>query len=228
MVTQLLQSIPQTVGPKKGGAFSQWHELLGWYTPDSSQSSASVSTETNLTLVKKQIHLLWNHRTVKLLMGDSLKEMVAGIEKSEAQMPQLVSPGEGSTSSGSSGLQSNLNNILKRALDRGSSRQPYYYPQHKTWHKLGSPEVTKIALVSAMYHAAITTLSQLRLDILSGICYSDHILHDLWLLVTATGPQCGLKGFLELLQVNSTPSYSPQILLLLLFCDCMTHYVTYV
>lgn len=58
-----------------------------------------------------------------------------------------------------------------------------------------------------------------------GLCYNDTVLHDLWLLLGSLGPTCGLKGFIELLQINQ-PNYEPPLLLLSLFCDCMTHYVT--
>lgn len=63
---KLLESIPSSVGPK-GGAFSQWHELLGWFSP-----SPDAPLNENLTLIKKQLYLLWSHRTVKLLLGESL------------------------------------------------------------------------------------------------------------------------------------------------------------
>lgn len=227
MVSKLLQSIPGTVGVK-GGSFSQWHELLGWYTP----SPDGPTTEGNLSLIKRQVHLLWNHRTVKILLGDSLKELVADYEKYEILMPPVTSPGgSGLGSSSSSGATAaNLNTIIKRALDRTTPKQQYFYPNHKTWRKLGSGEVAKVSLVATMYYSALTTLSQLRLDILSGLCYSDRILHDLYVLITSLGPHCGLKGFLELLQVGAGGStiigYAPPLLLLLLFCDSMTHYVT--
>lgn len=60
---KLLQSIPNSVGPK-GGAFSQWHELLGWFSP-----SPDAPLNENLTLIKKQLYLLWSHRTARLLLG---------------------------------------------------------------------------------------------------------------------------------------------------------------
>lgn len=60
---KLLQSIPQSVGPK-GGTFSQWHELLGWFSP-----SPDTPLNENLSLIKKQLYLLWGHRTVKILLG---------------------------------------------------------------------------------------------------------------------------------------------------------------
>lgn len=60
---KLLQSIPHSVGPK-GGTFSQWHELLGWFSP-----SPDAPLNENLSLIKRQLYLLWGHRTVKLLLG---------------------------------------------------------------------------------------------------------------------------------------------------------------
>lgn len=61
---KLLQSIPHSVGPK-GGTFSQWHELLGWFSP-----SPDAPHNENLSLIKRQLYLLWGHRTVKLLLGN--------------------------------------------------------------------------------------------------------------------------------------------------------------
>ena len=37
--------------------------------------------------------------------------------------------------------------------------------------KLGSPECMKAALVCSMFQSALQTLSQLRLEILAGLCY---------------------------------------------------------
>lgn len=155
--------------------------------------------------------------------------LVAEYEKYEILMPPNSSA-LGSSSSSAGTTAANLNTIIKRALDRNAPKQQYFYPNHKTWRKLGSEEVAKVSLVATMYYSALTTLSQLKLDILSGLCYSDRILHDLYVLITSLGPHCGLKGFLELLQVGSGAAtavgYAPPLLLLLLFCDSMTHYVT--
>lgn len=77
---KLLQSIPHSVGPK-GGTFSQWHELLGWFSP-----SPDAPHSENLSLIKKQLYLLWGHRTVKLLLSKSLtktlKQKKTNAEKS--------------------------------------------------------------------------------------------------------------------------------------------------
>ncbi len=42
--------------------------------------------------------------------------------------------------------------------------------------KLGSPECMKAALVCSMFQSALQTLSQLRLEILAGLCYQVNIL----------------------------------------------------
>uniref|UniRef100_A0A7G3B2A9 Putative ubiquitin-protein ligase e3b-like aedes albopictus n=1 Tax=Lutzomyia longipalpis TaxID=7200 RepID=A0A7G3B2A9_LUTLO len=191
ITTKLLQSIPASVGPKSG-AFTQWHELLGWFSP----SGQDVATD-NLPAIKRQIHLLWSHRTVKILLGDNLKALTATCDKGDIYVPQP--PGNSS--------------LLKRALERTASKGS---AQAKSWRKLGSTEVTRISLVAAMYNAALSTLAQLKLDILSGLCYTDTVLHDLWLLVASLGPICGLKSFLELLQVSGGTSLAPPLLLLLL------------
>lgn len=120
--------------------------------------------------------------------------------------------------------------------------------------KLGSNECTKIALLCALYQTALGTLTQLRLDILTGrqikilkkfrknfyvqiiflkkffflgLCYQDQILFNLWQFFGLLGPNYGMKPFLELLAVNTNCS-APEFLMLNLFCDCMTHYVTWV
>lgn len=136
-----------------------------------------------------------------------MKELAIGYEKIEYTLPQ---PGSG--------------NLLKRALERTSSKST----QNKTskpWRKLGSSEISKVAIVCSMYHAALQTLSQLKLDILSGLCYNDTLLHDLFILIASLGANCGLKSFLEILSMSSN-NYPPPLLMLLLFCDLMTHYVT--
>lgn len=70
MCKTLLQSIPHSVG-RKSGAFSQWHELLGWFSP-----SPDAPLNENLTSIKKQLYLLWGHRTVKILLGKNDVELV--------------------------------------------------------------------------------------------------------------------------------------------------------
>lgn len=63
--------------------------------------------------------------------------------------------------------QQSSGNLFKRALERSSSKATQS-KVNRIWRKLGSPDVTRVAVVCSMYHAALQTLSQLKLDILSG------------------------------------------------------------
>lgn len=140
-------------------------------------------------------------------MGDALKELATGYEKIEFPMQQPAS-----------------GNLFKRALEKTSSKSSQGKAA-KPWRKIGSSEVAQVALVCSMYHSMLQTLSQLKLEILSGLCYHDTLIHDLFILLASLGPNCGLKSMLELLTMSST-SYAPPLLMLLLFCDLMTHFVT--
>ena len=45
---------------------------------------------------------------------------------------------------------------------------------------------TRVALVCALYQTACQTLSQLRIDILDGLCYGDLLLKPLWIFLNST------------------------------------------
>lgn len=206
--TSLLELIPNTVTTK--GVFTQWHELLGWHTP-----CAEPAQNQNVALIKKQFHMLWDHRCIKLLLGDILKDINEKYERIEFQSPQ----------------QPSTSNLLRRALERSSNCGSGLLAsaagkQTKVqWRKLDNNDVVQVSRICGMYYAALNTLSQMKLDILTGICYNDNVLYDIWLLLTSLGPNCGMKEYLELLRCE-TSLQKPQTAMLMLFCDCMTHYVT--
>jgi len=206
----LLELIPNTVTTK--GVFTQWHELLGWHTP-----GPEPAQNQNVALIKKQFHMLWDHRCIKLLLGDLLKEINLNYERIEFQPPQ----------------QPSTSNLLRRALERSSTRGVNLMgvanskQAKQQWRKLDNADVVQVSRICGMYYAALNTLSQMKLDILTGICYNDNVLYDIWFLITSLGPNCGMKEYLELLK-SETNLQKPQTAMLMLFCDCMTHYVTYV
>lgn len=102
--------------------------------------------------MKTQIYLLWSRRIVRLLLADELKALALGYER--VDFPN-VQPGS--------------TNMFKRALERGAAqRAAAVTTSSRPWRKLGSREVYRTSVVCGMYHAALTTLAQLRLDILSG------------------------------------------------------------
>lgn len=187
------------------GVFTQWHELLGWHTP-----TTDPAQNQNVALMKKQFHMLWSHRSIKLLLGNKLNDVNRNYIRMEFQTPN----------------QPSSSNLLRRALERNAIRNPSFSKTGKiTWRKLDSSETIQISRVCALYYAGLNTLSQLKMDILTGICYNDNVLYDLWLFITSLGAYCGLKEFLDLLRCDGALN-KPQTAMLMLFCDCMTHHVT--
>lgn len=145
-----------------------------------------------------------------IFLGNLLNQLVDGVE----QQNIIQTANEQNHLSGPS-------NLIRRALESRTKTSN----QLKIQYKLGGNECSSIALICSMYQTALDTLTQLRLDILTGICYQEHILYDLWLFLTTLGPCCGLKSFIDLLMINVKCS-SPEFQMLQLFCDCTTHCVT--
>lgn len=180
--TRLLQSIPNTVGQKGGGAgaVSQWHTLLGWFSP-----APDAPQNENLALIKSQIYLLWSHRVVHQLLGERLKALAIGYEKIEFPNAQAGSTNlfkralERSTAAVASSMTSASSSSAKNGGSGGSAMSmggSTGSSKQSTggWRKLGNEDVTLVSLVCSMYQAALSTLSQLKLDILSGRWEKQH------------------------------------------------------
>ncbi|XP_045532186.1 ubiquitin-protein ligase E3B [Pieris brassicae] len=203
--TRFLDSCQQYVVCKKGN-LSNWHPVLGWF----SQSFDAYLPPTMGNL-RMQLSLLWGAPLLKKLLAVPLKEMIDGGVGEEGAGP----------SQQSSPLQSNPAAFIRRAIEARTNRGN----SNKNYRKLGSPDCTKVALICSMYHTALQTMTQVKLDILTGLCNQDEILYSLWQFMCTLGPNSGLKAFLDLLAVN-TKSSAPEFQMLILFADCMTHYVT--
>lgn len=91
--------------------------------------------------------------------------------------------------------------------------------------RLASPEVACVSLICSMYTMALGTLTQIKLEILSGLCSQDIILPYLWSFISSLGPKNGLSPFLDHLTFNSK-TCSPEFQILVLFCDSSTHNFT--
>ncbi|KAJ8725864.1 hypothetical protein PYW08_004047 [Mythimna loreyi] len=207
VVTRFLDSCQQYVVCKKGN-LSNWHPILGWF----SQSFDSYLPPAMGNL-RNQLSLLWGAPMLKKVLASPLKEMIdAGVTGEEGAGP----------SQPSTPVQShNPATIIRRAIEARTNRSN----ANKHYRKLGSPDCTKAALICSMYHTALQTMTQVKLDILTGLCNQDEILYSLWQFLCTLGPNCGLKSFLDLLAVNTKTS-APEFQMLILFADCMTHYVT--
>merc|ERR1711892_1285354 len=168
MGTSLLSSCGVYVVCKQS-PLSTWHPVLGWF---------SVSLDSHLQaampLVKLQLSKLWEISTIRALTRELSTEA--------ARLPAVPQPP--SHASDSSGLLSgsSSNNLgakyLKQAIEKTKSTlaatqdhlSTSMSREEKGLNRLGSPIATKIALTCSLYHTAVRTLSQLRIDILAGLC----------------------------------------------------------
>jgi ubiquitin-protein ligase E3 B len=202
VVTGLLESCQNYVVSKQSN-LTHWHPVLGWFA-----QPMDPSLNAAMPHVKIQLNLLWNSPIVQILLGNVLQQLVQNIDS-----PQPTSSPQNSNFSGS--------NFFKKVLESRSNKTN----TQRNYRALGSPEVHRVVLVCSLYHTALNTLTQLQLDILTGLCYQNSILYNLWLFLCSLGPNCGLKTFLDHLAIN-TKCTAPEFQMLQLFCDCMTHYVT--
>nr|CAD7597611.1 unnamed protein product [Timema genevievae] len=237
VISRMLESCQNYVVSKQSN-LTYWHPVLGWFA-----QNMDYGLHEAMPSVKVQLYMLWSGCVVNVILGHTLLELV-----------EIGSEGGSESYGGAAGTSSTAattsSNLLRRALDHRTNKAN----AAKHHRKLGSPECTKVALLCSLYQTALGTLTQLRLDILTGrepdpgvfgltlsfkgtaramnmlaagLCYQDNILCNLWRFLCSLGPHCGLKAFLDLLAVNTKCS-APEFQMLILFSDCMTHYVTLV
>lgn len=198
VLNKLLKSCETYVSSKQSN-LSHWHPVLGWFS-----HPMDTGLQESIPHVKSQLYLLWSQPMISILIGKVLDENTC-------------------TNTGDTN-QPLSSNFIKRALDARLSRSQ---GTKLAKQKLDSPDspLVKVSSVCSMYYTALNTLTQLRLDILTGLCYQESVLFRLWKFLDSLGPNCGMKLFIESLADNSKAT-SSEFQMLILFCDCMTHYVT--
>lgn len=215
--TKLLESCQKYVVNKRSN-LTHWHPILGWFA-----QSIDHGLHESLAFVKQQLQLLWCGPLVKVLFSP-LAEMLAQSDNSnssnEAPTSQSPQPDVPTNVLGSP-ASATASSLLKKALERASSGRTCSVQ----YRRLGSPEVTAVALTCALFETALAGLTQLRLDILTGLCHHEWVLCQLWQLIRSVGPASGVRAFLDLLAFTTKPT-GPEFRLLVLFCDCATHLVT--
>ncbi|XP_076627960.1 ubiquitin-protein ligase E3B isoform X2 [Colletes latitarsis] len=200
VVTKMLEACQQYVVAKQSN-LTHWHPILGWLA-----LKVDTTLQEPIPYVKTQLACLWTGRIVAQLIGQPLTELI------EKEIPPSLE--QQGTSVGT--------NIFRRAfLEARTNRNN----NTKNYRKLGSPETTRISLICSLYQIALHTLTQMKMEILTGLCYQDKILYHMYLFLGTLGPYCGLKAFLDHLAAN-TKCTAPEFQMLILFSDCMTHYVT--
>ncbi|XP_008280282.1 ubiquitin-protein ligase E3B [Stegastes partitus] len=205
-LTDMLSYCQRYVSQKKSN-LTHWHPVLGWFS-----QTVDYGLNESMPLVTKQLQHLWGVSVIRTLFSDVLSK------KLESQEPTPPPP-QPSTS------QNNLpvKNLFKRAFQKSASVRNILKPVGGK--RVDSAEVQKVCSICVLYQTALSTLTQIRLQILTGLTHLDDLLPKLWAFICELGPQGGLKLFMECLN-NDTDESKQLLAMLMLFCDCSRHLIT--
>uniref|UniRef100_A0A6I8SCR5 Ubiquitin-protein ligase E3B n=1 Tax=Xenopus tropicalis TaxID=8364 RepID=A0A6I8SCR5_XENTR len=209
VLTQMLSYCQKYVSQKKSN-LTHWHPVLGWFS-----QTVDYGLNESMPLLTKQLQHLWGVHMIRNLFREVLSKKLA--ENQDVSVPV--------SQSSSSSPQNNLpmKNLFKRAFQKSASVRHILKPIGGK--KVDSPEVQKVCNICVLYQMALTTLTQIRLQILTGLTYLDDLLPKLWAFICELGPQGGLKLFLECLS-SDTEESRRLLAMLVLFCDCSRHLIT--
>ncbi|CAL8249093.1 unnamed protein product [Merluccius merluccius] len=205
-LTDMLSYCQRYVSQKKSN-LTHWHAVLGWFS-----QTVDYGLNESMPLVSKQLQFLWGVAVIRTLFSDVLAKK---LESQEATPP----PQQPSTS------QNNLpvKSLFKRAFQKSASVRNILKPVGGK--RVDSAEVQKVCSICVLYQTSLSTLTQIRLQILTGLTHLDELLPKLWAFICELGPQGGLKLFIECLN-NDTEESKQLLAMLMLFCDCSRHLVT--
>ncbi|KAL0272582.1 UNVERIFIED_CONTAM: hypothetical protein PYX00_005501 [Menopon gallinae] len=204
VLSKLLLSCKKYVVARQSN-LTHWHPILGWFS-----QNIDPGLQETLHRVKAQLKLLWSGPMIMIFLGETLKKIVKTLE--EPSTSQTSPPN----------TLSDIFKFVKRKLENKGNK----YNSTKCKIIINSKENILIAYSIALYHIALVTLTQVRLDILTGLCYQGEILYYYWQYLRLYGSDFGVVLFSFDLQVNKRCFDHNYPAMLSLFCDCMTHYVT--
>ncbi|OWK15363.1 UBE3B [Cervus elaphus hippelaphus] len=205
LLTQMLCYCQKYVSQKKSN-LTHWHPVLGWFS-----QSVDYGLNESMPLITKQLQFLWGVPLIRVFFSDILsKKLLENPEPAHAPpaSPQSVLP---------------VKTLLKRAFQKSASVRNILRPVGGK--RVDSAEVQKVCRICVLYQTSLTTLTQIRLQILTGLTYLDDLLPKLWAFICELGPHGGLKLFLECLN-NDTEESKQLLAMLMLFCDCSRHLIT--
>ncbi|KAM3826080.1 ubiquitin-protein ligase E3B isoform 2-T6 [Vipera latastei] len=207
VLTQTLCYCQRYVSQKKSN-LTHWHPVLGWFS-----QTVDYGLNESMPLLTKQLQHLWGAHMIRILFSDVLSKKLLESQEAARQPPPAHSP------------QSSLpmKSLFRRAFQKSTSVRNILKPIGGK--RVDSAEVQKVCSICVLYQMALTTLTQIRLQILTGLTYLDDLLPKLWALICELGPQGGLKVFLECLN-NHTEESRRLLAMLTLFCDCSRHLIT--
>lgn len=159
LVCRLLEHCQRYVASKQSN-LTQWHPILGWFS-SGDKTSSLLDVQETIPLVKQQLGFLW---TNPLAM-----QLTSCLPVAERDAPN-VNPAQMEAAQ----EDKNLVTAFRRAMGTSKSgKNSQSIGKSQPARKLGSPEVTQVALVAAMYQTALCTLTQMRMDILTGKLFKE-------------------------------------------------------
>jgi ubiquitin-protein ligase E3 B len=222
-----------------------YNHILGWLIRETAYTTDQETSE----LLKSQLSHLWSVKFLKFLLKDLIKANEnQKMNKSNVNDPKIKrnkntsdSPKRNSLDESNQAKCDNQNhnaplNSLKRAIERATQTmtKSIAYSYNKTNSSSGfsygsarlmTEEAKRISLVCLMLHTALKALKMIKQDILTGLCFHDYVLRNLWDYICSLSPNNGLKAFLDHLVLNSKSSM-PEFYILMLFCECASHIIS--
>ncbi|OQV16517.1 Ubiquitin-protein ligase E3B [Hypsibius exemplaris] len=192
----LLDLCNEIGGTHKSAAASKWHPIFGWSTDRIDQSHLDA-----IGFVQQQLQVIWRKDFVKTVFGRSVeRKMESVVAAKKSEIPPAGGPSKAT--------------VMLQRLGLSAAKSTSKL-------KLSDGEVSRFAIVSAMYQTAINTLVRLRLDILTGLCVQGALPSTLWSMIKGIGVQ----QFVELLKPSAN-TYTTEFQLLGLFCNLSAHLIT--
>uniref|UniRef100_A0A673M1K2 Ubiquitin-protein ligase E3B n=1 Tax=Sinocyclocheilus rhinocerous TaxID=307959 RepID=A0A673M1K2_9TELE len=161
-LTDMLSYSQRYVSQKKSN-LTHWHPVLGWFS-----QTVDYGLNESMPLVTKQLQCLWGVPVICTLFCDVLSK------KLETQDPTPPPPPPPNS------LQNNLpvKNLFKRAFQKSASVRNILKPVGGK--RVDSAEVQKVCSICVLYQTALTTLTQIRLQILTGTCFSHETIYEVY------------------------------------------------
>ena len=174
---------------------ASWHPIFGWYK-ENCDSQLNVS----ISRVTKQLQVLWKRDTIQIFF-QSLPSLQLEAEKTTAKNKAGDGPKK----------------LLARLITgRFTSRQEA---------NLSSPEVVQIRNTCVLFELVLNSLTQLKMDVLTGLSFNEEFLLRLLKFLQQLGPDGGLSLILSFVSSESSQMSTSIQSLLILFCDCCSHLV---
>ncbi|KAK6045069.1 HECT-domain protein [Cooperia oncophora] len=186
------------VRPGEQSSHNHWHPIFGHY-----KLPIDPKTERSLRNVLRQLQMLWSYRIVCRLFDKALE----GVDQSRPNGHVPVKD-----------LGATFNKLWKK-LGGGSSTEPLGETEKET-------PPTLAAVVCQLYMTALSTMGNMKNEIIAGVCREDRILRQLWSYLirwggegrSAASPSTSPSPLNAALALLSRPQ-SPHVAPLTLFAD---------